>query len=367
MKILIISGFYHPYNNGGPSNTSYWMAKALGAEGYNVKVVALHHSKIVVADEWINTEYGKVIYVSYNNVNFAFCYIRRAIKEVREADVIHLNSLFAPTSFFIGLISANRRKKMYWSPRGELSSFALSYTSFRKKLQLLFLNKVKHHIIFHATSEQEKYDIQNTFGHKVKITIIPNLIELQAPTERTSEPYFLFVGRIHPIKRLDNLIEALASNAGFRASSYKLKIAGLDTPYAQVLKAKVHLYALTTKIHFVGHYTGIEKDKLYANAYYLILPSDSENFGNVVVESLAQGTPVIASKGTPWQSLEETNAGFWVDNSIKALSNVIDVALSMQQIAYNHQRQNARKLVEDQFDVKVGIKQWIRNYQFQDA
>ena len=367
VNILIISGFYHPYNNGGPSNTSYWMAKALGAEGCNVKVVALHHSDLVVADKWIKTDYGSVIYITYKNVNLAFQYIKTAIAEARHADIIHLNSLFAPTSFLIGFISAFKGKRIYWSPRGELSQYALAYSSLRKKLQLLFLHKVKNRLIFHATSEQEKIDILKTFGSSVNVIVIPNLIELNNSAIRQTEDYFLFVGRIHPIKRLDNLIDAFAGSKSFRSSTFKLKIAGSNSPYLEVLQEKVKQLSLTNKILFVGHYTGLEKEKLYANAYYLVLPSDSENFGNVVVESLAQGTPVIASKGTPWQSLELNNAGFWVDNSVACLTEVIERALSLPPEFYNHQRHNARELVESQFDIKIGIQQWIRNYTLQYA
>ena len=53
---------------------------------------------------------------------------------------------------------------------------------------------------------------------------------------------------------------------------------------------------------------GEEKNKVIASNMALVLPSKSENFGNVVLEALAQGTPVIASKNTPWQILDLKNA-----------------------------------------------------------
>ena len=51
----------------------------------------------------------------------------------------------------------------------------------------------------------------------------------------------------------------------------------------------------------------------------MILPSKSENFGNVVIESLIEGTPVIASKGTPWEELDENRCGFHIDTSNSSL------------------------------------------------
>ena len=46
-----------------------------------------------------------------------------------------------------------------------------------------------------------------------------------------------------------------------------------------------------------------------------------KNFGNVVLEALAEGTPVVTSKGTPWQDLENEKAGFWVENTSKISIN----------------------------------------------
>lgn len=51
---------------------------------------------------------------------------------------------------------------------------------------------------------------------------------------------------------------------------------------------------------------GVEKDNAISSLTYLAVPSDFENFGNIVTEALVRGIPVIASKGMPWQELENT-------------------------------------------------------------
>ena len=53
------------------------------------------------------------------------------------------------------------------------------------------------------------------------------------------------------------------------------------------------------------------------------MPSHNENFGNVVVESLSQGTPVIASTGTPWKILEKYHAGYWIKNNPENIAKKI--------------------------------------------
>ena len=53
------------------------------------------------------------------------------------------------------------------------------------------------------------------------------------------------------------------------------------------------------------------------------MPSHTENFGIVAAEALFQNTPVVASKNTPWKSLEEKHAGFHIDNTPKAIKESI--------------------------------------------
>jgi glycosyltransferase involved in cell wall biosynthesis len=65
----------------------------------------------------------------------------------------------------------------------------------------------------------------------------------------------------------------------------------------------------------VGAVDGARKYELLASARVLVLPSHSENFGQVVLEALACGTPAVVSRNCPWRSLEEEQAGSWVENT----------------------------------------------------
>jgi glycosyltransferase involved in cell wall biosynthesis len=79
------------------------------------------------------------------------------------------------------------------------------------------------------------------------------------------------------------------------------------------LESEVRLLGLEENVFFAGQVEGEDKLRLIQESICLILPSKSENFGNVVLESLMMGTPVIASKGTPWEALQQRNIGFWID------------------------------------------------------
>ena len=84
------------------------------------------------------------------------------------------------------------------------------------------------------------------------------------------------------------------------------------------------------------------------------------NFGTL--ESLSQGTPVIASKGTPWQVLNDKEAGFWIDNDPQSIAKIIDSALTMPAEEYLKMRANAFNLVKGKYDISEMYKVWLDIY-----
>ena len=176
------------------------------------------------------------------------------------------------------------------------------------------------------------------------------------------EKYFLYVGRVHPKKAIENLIIALYNNMAFLNSGFILKIAGdCDNNYGRMLKCLANNLNLSNKVIFLGYIESKKKQILYANAYFTFMPSHTENFGNIVIESLAQGTPVVAAKGTPWEILEKKEAGFWVDNSPESLSKTINHILSLHDSAYNSLKENAEKFVRE-YDISENIEKWTNVY-----
>jgi glycosyltransferase involved in cell wall biosynthesis len=358
---------YYPAQYGGPSNSIYWLAKALIRRGHRVSVGAtnLGLPEGIPFNCWMETDYGMVIYNDTTIGYLSFRQILAALPVLKKADVIHLNTLFLPATYLIGLVALVGRRKVIWSVRGELKPVALAYRTGLKKWMIALLKPLSAAIFFHATSREEIDYIKSQFGPKASVFMIPNLIELPRKANRKAQNYLLFIGRLHPIKAIDRLIEAIDRSVRFRQSDYILKIVGLpDKPgYAEQLQQQISDLALTERIQFLGSVVGEAKQQLYADAYATFLPSHSENFGNVVIESMAQGTPVVASFGTPWQILETHGAGFWVENSPEELSRVIDQLLALSPEEYRTYRRNASQLVMDQFDIESNVYKWEHQYQ----
>ena len=78
-----------------------------------------------------------------------------------------------------------------------------------------------------------------------------------------------------------------------------------------------------------------------ANADLFVLPSHNENFGNVYLESLATGAPIVASLSTPWCEVEKYECGKWVGNSKEETAKAIIEMLSKDR---EEMRENSMKL-----------------------
>lgn len=363
MRVLIVAGLFYPSRLGGPANTLYWLARALLSKGLEVSVSSSNHFINDVgfeSNKWVNLNGIRVCYSS-KKTPVGFRQLTKTIGEFRRCDIIMLSSICYIPNLMVYFIARISNKRIIWSPRGEVFESAVK-GNVRKKLYFKFINKLlTKKTIFHATSNQEEICIKKTFSNATNVVVIPNYFELPPYLQNTEEEkhYFIYVGRINPIKALDNLIRGLALS-DFKYKDYQMRFVGPDQDnYREYLKELSEKLNIGEKVVFMDSLYGDEKYKQYANAYCCFLVSHSENFGNVVIEALSQGTPVIASTGTPWESLNTMKAGYWINNSPQSIANSINEILKLPKVDYNLMRYNARQLAES-FDVYKNIDKWIR-------
>ncbi|MBS1528302.1 MAG: glycosyltransferase, partial [Bacteroidetes bacterium] len=167
------------------------------------------------------------------------------------------------------------------------------------------------------------------------------------------------------IKALENLIRAFAISQQNLSGKYDLHIAGSaegNEEYLEKLKELVVSLDLVDRVYFIDHIDGAAKQKELAESKCLILPSHTENFGNVVIEALNQGTPVIASANTPWQVLESRSAGYHVSNEPNELAKAINDLTDQRDADYAEMRINAYNLCRDQFSITDNIYKWTDIY-----
>jgi len=370
LKVLFPIGSFFPSQSGGPNNTIYWMTKALKLQDVKPIIVTtndgLKDIHKIKTNEWIDKDYGLVWYQKTRIHYLPIKCILKVFSQMSDTKVIHLTSIFYPLSWITATLNLfYKRKPIIWSPRGELDPAALIYSYTRKKILLFYIKTFfKNSTIFHATCKEEASYLMEIFGNNIKVVTVANFMPLQAKVKAINKDnYILFLGRIHPKKAIENLINSLKESKKFTDQNYKLLIAGEgDSLYLNQLKRLVVQLEIEEKVHFLGHIEGAEKQKYLQNAKVLVMPSHTENFGNVVIEALAWSTPVIASTGTPWEILEAEKSGYWVNNNPESLANAIDKILSLDKDEYMKMCLNARTLVENHFEVNENISKWVDIY-----
>ncbi|GAB4034195.1 glycosyltransferase family 4 protein [Spirosoma gilvum] len=369
MKIVLSADYFYPSQMGGPSNSIYWLAKALNQAGHDVTVVATAQaiSLAVPFNHWLTLDCGRVMYTQNPHFYLPLTHIWYGWQAMKKADIVHVNSFFYPASIVWIFLSRMLGKPVLWAPHGELSPVVLTVRSGLKRFILQTVKRINPKVWFQAASTREADSIRQYFGPDVVILEIRNRIELpvlrvHAPV---GQPYLLFIGRLHPVKAIDRLLAAVGASRLFREGAYRLLIAGPETDknYVESLQQFVTAQGLSAKVLFIGFVQGEEKQQLYANAYLTILPSYTESFGNVVIESLAQGTPVVASTNTPWQVLETERVGAWVANDPDSLRQAIEHFLIMSSEEYLTYRKRAVDLAHREFSIADSVHEWEQIYE----
>lgn len=170
----------------------------------------------------------------------------------------------------------------------------------------------------------------------------------------------LFVGRVHPVKGLENLIRGWSL---CRLLNWQLRIVGPDqVGYQADLEALVAELGITGSVEFVGPKFDAELSSEYANCDCLVLPSFTENFGGVIVDAMAYGKPCIASQFTPWRELSECKCGWWVSNEPQALAGTICEMMSLSDSERHARGERGRKLVEEKYTWDAVVKTMEQAY-----
>jgi phosphatidylinositol alpha-1,6-mannosyltransferase len=184
----------------------------------------------------------------------------------------------------------------------------------------------------HATSptEAEALVRRKTGG---AVVMVPNGVNLPAgaPPERgefrrrlglpASVPLVAFLGRIHPIKRLDLVASAMERVRGVRGDAHVV-IAGPDeVAHRREMEPRFSAFGAAT--HWVGELGEADKWCLLAAADALVMCSDSESFGMSLVEAMAAGVPVVVTQTCPWGEVETERCGFWVPQNAEAIASAL--------------------------------------------
>lgn len=245
-------------------------------------------------------------------------------------DVVHSHGLWlAPNVYPI----AAAKKGVLWavSPRGMLGAAALKFSPLKKKAFWTLAQRpaLRHAGLIHATSEEEAQDAQKA-GIVSPVIVVPNGITLPPLSSGGEGPRrtILSLGRVHPKKGLDRLIDAWAMIAA-RFPEWKVRIVGPDERgHARELRLRISASG-APRIAVEGPLFGQEKESAYSQAGLFALPTLNENFAMTVAEALAAEIPVVSTRGAPWAGLETHDCGRWIDHGPDAMAAALSELLAL--------------------------------------
>lgn len=174
--------------------------------------------------------------------------------------------------------------------------------------------------------------------------------------------FLLFLGRIHPKKGCDLLVKAYAQCVAVLPEELDLVVAGPDQIGWMRELAKLAAQAgISHRVHWVGMLKGAAKWGALRAADALIIPSHQENFGFVVAESMACGTPVLISdKINIWREVLAAKAGLVESDTLEGTVQLIRRFTSMSVEEVGPMRMNAREGFRRYFDIQVTAMDFAR-------
>jgi glycosyltransferase involved in cell wall biosynthesis len=331
LRVLHVTPSFHPaYVYGGPTHSLYALTRALAEHGHDVRVLTTNANG---RDRTLEVDTSRDVVLQPNlRVHYAprvghtvSPTLARLLPEyVKWADVVHLTAVYSfptiPTLATCRVLDA----ALVWSPRGSLQRWTGTRRVGPKKAwELACRRLLPRRAALHVTSEAEAASSSARIP-ELPAVVIPNCIEVPPETSRpaSAQLRLLFLGRVDPIKALENVLDACAELPP--GLDWSLKVAGEGEPeYVRSLRERGDRLGLGERVRFIGWVSAERKAELFADSDVLVLASHTENFGMVVAEALAHGVPVVAGTGTPWGVLRDERCGEWVSNTPADLAGAI--------------------------------------------
>lgn len=338
--------------SGGVGSYMQLLAKELGklCELYIVTANTEHQLKI---------ENAEIRYIPCNISQYGSMKKEwnRILDEIKP-DLVHVNCCWMPCCALVQKWSQRKGHKVILTPHGMLEPWIMKRNYWTKKIPALLLYQkaaIKKADCIHATAESEKQNILK-LGYNKKIEVIANGIDVENIKIKDNwrrNKNILFLSRIHVKKGIEFLLEAVSSLKS-QLEGYTITIAGEGDPtYVSSLKSRTIELGIEKMVTFCGGIYGEKKWELYRKADIFVLPTYSENFGIVIAESLACGTPVITTKGTPWEELNIYKCGWWIEVGPQTTKEALIKFLALSEDQLKEMGCNGRKLTETKYSNKA--------------
>jgi glycosyltransferase involved in cell wall biosynthesis len=343
VRVLHVTPYFAPaFRYGGPPRSIFGLCRALGAAGVDVEVfttTANGDRPLTAAPKGVLYENVRVRYfpLAWPARYWRADGLRSALKSAaQDADVIHVHGLWNMTSWSGAAAARSAAKPYVISPRGMLQPQAMRRHREMKAVAFWGVERrnLESAALLHATSALE-HDELTRFGPPV--AVIPNGVSYADATDEAigalrqrahvcdADDVVVFLGRVHPIKRLDLLAQAFAIVHRTHPSA-RLLIAGPNEDgYRERVQPLFAPVAAVTR--WLGGVESEEIAALLSMSRVLVHCSDSESFGMSIAEALTAGVPAVVTKPSGWTHLDAIGCGHSVAHEPVAIAQGIQRVL----------------------------------------
>ncbi|MEP6686164.1 MAG: glycosyltransferase, partial [Verrucomicrobiota bacterium] len=354
---------------GGVARAVISLSKAMERCGHQVEIVALDES----TSPWL-TKVDLPVHALGTGLT-SYRYSKKLLPWLREEgrrfDCVVVNGLWQYMSFAAWRCYARSAIPYYVFPHGMLDPWFKRTFPLKHVKKWLYWPWAEYRVLRDAaavifTSEEERLQARQSFWlYRCHERIAPLGVEtpesapigareifLEKYPELKETRMLLFLGRLHPKKGCDLLIEAVHR---LRSTNepVSLVFAGPDqVGWEQELRARISRLGLLIPVVFTGMIEGAMKRSALAAADAFILPSHQENFGISVVEALAAGIPVlISNKVNIWREIEADQAGYVENDDLAGTIRLIERWVQTPVEQREAMRKNARSCFVHRFEI----------------
>lgn len=266
---------------------------------------------------------------------------RNLQQEIPRMDLVHLHGVWQYPTAIAARICRKTKTPYLISPCGALDPSGFQRYKPFKRIYGFWIERrtLAAAVMIHFTSALEKNQAWS-FGENRPGVVVPRCIRIEEIPESSSgsvrsrypsldqRRILLFLGRLHPIKRLDLLANAFAIVAR-RLSDVHLLLVGPDDGAGPQVRRILDRARLLDHVTFTGPLAGLDKWAALRDSALLLLPSKHENFGLAALEAMAVGTPVLVSPQVALaEHIERNGAGRVVKPDPSAWAHVMEQLLS---------------------------------------
>ena len=370
LRIVHVCAYFAPaFVYGGPPRSVLALCRAQRDAGADVRVVTTSaNGDGEVSEEVIARAEYEGIPVRYcsrawpRSIFYAPSFSSVVATELRDADVLHIHGLWNAAVWSAAAAARHQQRPYLLSPRGMLAPAARAHDAWRKRLVYPLADRrvIRDAARLHATSQLE-FDELTRLTDPDRVVFVPNGVELpRVGVSHERAPLVLFLGRIHPIKRLDLLADAFGRVRQQHADAH-LVIAGPDEDGHRAQVAPLFT-PFGDAVTWTGRVDETGKRELLNAAAVLVMCSDAESFGMSVAEAMAAGTPVVVTRTCPWPDVESHRTGFWVEQTPDAVAAGVNAVLSDRSTA-REMGCRGRSLVTSQYSWPHAASALINQYQ----